>query len=146
MNLLGTVDKIMSKELFTLESNASIAQAAKLFEMHKIHHIPVVDNGKLIGMVSKTDYLFFRRGFLDNREDEQIEEVRMNNYTVSFIMTTALAKIEPDTKINVVLEIFKENLFHAIPVVEDDQLVGLVTTYDIIKQLANDQKAYTKYD
>ena len=89
--------------------------------------------------------MFFRRGFLDNKEAEKMEDIRLNNYQVSYIMTKGMAKLESDSRINVALELFKENIFHAIPIVEKDVLVGLVTTYDIINNLANDKQAVAEY-
>lgn len=145
MNLLSPVSNIMTKDLHTLTPSASIAEAAELFDEHKIHHIPITIDGKLLGIVSMSDYLFFRRGFLDNHEDEKMEKLRMNNYEVSFIMTKGLATLESEARINVALEVFKENIFHAIPVVDDDKLVGIVTTHDIISHLSKDNEAHAKY-
>lgn len=145
MNILSPVSSIMSTELITLPPTASIADAAKIFESKRVHHIPVVVAGELVGIVSKSDYLFFRRGFLDSSEDHKIEEIRMNNYEVSYIMTKGIAKLEPTDRINVALELFQENIFHAIPVVEGGQLVGIVTTYDIISNLAKDKTAVAEY-
>lgn len=145
MNILHPVSNIMTKELVTLSPTASIAEAAKIFREKKVHHIPIIVNSELVGIVSKSDYLFFRRGFLDNSEDEKIEEIRMNNYQVSYIMTKGIAKLEPSSRISVALEIFKENIFHAIPVVEHSKLVGIITTYDIINQLATDRNAVAEY-
>ena len=146
MNLLRPVSEIMTKELITLRPSDSIAEAAKIFNSKRVHHIPVTIDDKLLGIISMSDYLFFRRGFLDDRDDEKIEEVRLNNYEVSYIMTKGIATLEPTDKINVALEIFKENLFHAIPVVDEDVLVGIVTTHDIIHHLAKDNKAYAAYE
>ena len=145
MNLLAPVSSIMTKNLVTLKSNDSIATAAEVFKTKKVHHIPVVDNGKLVGMLSKSDYLFFRRGFLNNQDDEKIEEIRMQNYEVSFIMSKVIATLESSDRINVTLDIFKENMFHAIPIVDNGQLCGMVTTYDIIKNLAEDKTAVNEY-
>ena len=50
-------------------------------------------------------------------------------------MTTGLAKLSPEERINVALEVFMANRFHAIPVVDDGDLVGIVTTFDIMKEL-----------
>ncbi|MDX1665798.1 MAG: CBS domain-containing protein [Saprospiraceae bacterium] len=50
-----------------------------------------------------------------------------------------MAKLSPKDRINVALEIFMENRFHAIPVVSDNELVGIVTTFDIIKELASEE-------
>lgn len=145
MNILNPVSDIMSTNLITLPPTASIADAAKIFAKYKLHHIPITQHGELVGIVSKSDFLFFRRGFLDYKVDEKIEEIRMNNYQVSYIMTKGIAKLEPTSRINVALELFKENIFHAIPVVEDGILVGIVTTYDVINRLAEDKVAVAEY-
>jgi len=146
MNLLSPISTIMTKNLFTVKPSDSIATAAAIFENHKIHHLPVAFDDELVGIVSMTDYLFFRRGFLDNREDQKIENIRMNNYEVSHIMTKGIATMEPSDKINIALEIFKENILHAIPIVDDGKLVGIVTTHDIIAHLAKDNEAYAEYE
>lgn len=145
MNLLDPISTIMTKDVYTLTPECSIGNAQRLFENHKIHHIPVVSDLKLVGMVSKSDFYFFKRGFIDKRLDTKIEDIRMKNYTVSSIMTEGLGKMEPTDRINVALEIFMENIFHAIPVVEGDKLVGIVTTYDIIKHLARDKEIKSDY-
>ena len=56
-------------------------------------------------------------------------------------MTKGLAKLTPDQRINVALEIFMENRFHAIPVLDEasGELVGIITTFDIIKALATEE-------
>ena len=146
MNLLGPVKDIMTANPYTLTPSATIGDAAKIFDEHKVHHIPIAIDNTLLGIVSMSDYLFFRRGFLDNRDDEKIEDIRMNNYEVSFIMTKGIATMESTEKINVALEIFKENLFHAIPIVDEGVLIGILTTHDIIKNLAKDNEAYAEYD
>ena len=146
MNLLSPISSIMTKNVITLKPSASIADAAAIFNEHKVHHIPVTIDDELIGIVSMTDYLFFRRGFLDNRDDQKIEDIRMNNYEVNYIMTKGVATMESTDKINVALEIFKENILHAIPIVDGGKLVGIVTTHDIITHLAKDNKAYAEYE
>jgi len=136
----------MTAHPITLSPSATIGDASKIFDDNKVHHIPIALGNKLLGIVSMSDYLFFRRGFLDNRDDEKVESIRMNNYEVSFIMTKGIATMSSNERINVALEIFKENLFHAIPIVDEGALVGILTTHDIIKNLAKDNEAYAEYD
>ncbi len=145
MNLLDPISSIMTSNVISLQPNSSIADAAEIFKAKRINHIPIVDNDQLLGIVSKSDYLFFRRGFLNDKNDERVEEIRISNYEVQDIMTQGIATIEPNEKINVALEIFKENLFHAIPIVEDGKLKGIVTTFDIIFNLAESNGAVAEY-
>lgn len=145
MNLLAPVSSIMTRDLISLTPDATIAQAADIFAQKRIHHIPVHKDNVLMGIVSKSDYLFFRRGY-DKALDRDMEDLRLNSYKVEYIMTKGIATVESDTRINVVLEIFRENLFHAIPVIDAaGKLEGIVTTYDIINHLAQDAKAEMTY-
>lgn len=145
MNLLAPVSDIMKTQVVTLSPNDTIDDVRDTFDKHKIHHLPVVHKGELIGMVSKTDYMLFSHNSDSDIYDEFIEEIRRKNYKVKDIMTERLAFLESDDRINVALEVFRENRFHALPVVEGKNLVGIVTTFDIIDFLARNQKAEMTY-
>jgi len=146
MNLLDKVSSIMSTDLITITEDAPLTKVESIFNSNRIHHIPVVHVNRLVGIVSKSDYLFFKRGFTDNGLNEKLDQYRLKTHTVGNIMTKGVATLNTDSKINVALEIFKENLFHAIPIMEDDRLVGIVSTYDIIKTLADDKEATMTYE
>ncbi|MCG8328848.1 MAG: CBS domain-containing protein [Chitinophagales bacterium] len=140
MNVLAPVKSIMTTELITVNPEDKLTVIKELFDSHNIHHIPVVRYKKLVGLVSKTDFNYFMRGFNRNEEDRFVNEARMRAYKAEDIMTTGLAKLNPEDRINVALEIFLVNRFHAIPVVhEDSELVGIVTTFDIIKEVASEE-------
>jgi acetoin utilization protein AcuB len=139
MNILAPVKTIMSTELITANPEDKLSRIQELFDQHNIHHIPVVRFREMVGMVSKTDFLHFIRGFNQNEEDRFVNEARMRAYSAQDIMTVGLAKIGPNDRINVALEIFLVNRFHAVPIVSDsNELVGIVTTYDIIKAVSNE--------
>ena len=139
MNLLQPISTIMKTDLITVGPEDQLSKIKELFDKHKIHHLPVIDEGRLVGMISKSDFLFFRKGFQTNISDEEVEEFRLKTHRAKDIMTTGLGKLNPEDRINVALEVFKENLFHAIPVVEDNYLKGIVTTLDIIQHLADEE-------
>lgn len=145
MNLLAPVSDIMVKDVITVKPDSSIDSVREIFANHNIHHIPVVDGEKLVGMISKSDYLFFSKDFGSNFYDKYIEEIRRKNYDVKEVMTTKLARLEADDRINVALEVFRVNKFHALPVVDGEKLVGIVTTFDIIDYLAKDEIAVKSY-
>ncbi|WP_235296426.1 CBS domain-containing protein [Portibacter marinus] len=145
MNLLAPVHSIMTKELTTISPEDTIKKVEDLFRTHKIHHLPVEKDGKFIGMVSKSDYLHFKRGFNEIDIENKWDLFRLKSHTVDEIMTRKIARLAPEDKINVAIEIFKENLFHAIPIVDGERLVGIVTTLDIIKHLSEDKEIYKSY-
>lgn len=141
MNVLAPVKTLMTTNLITVNPADKLIKIKEIFDNNKIHHIPVVNYKQIVGLVSKTDFVYFMRGFSRNEEDRFVNEARLRAYKAEDIMTKGLAKLTPNQRINVALEIFLENRFHAIPVVEEKsgELVGIVTTFDIIKALASEE-------
>ena len=132
MNDLSPVKNIMTDKLITVSPDTSISEIEDIFKKNRIHHIPVTNEQKLVGIISKSDYLFFKRGYNDLKVEDEYDRLRTCRETASSIMTERLAVLESKDRIGVALEIFKENLFHAIPIVENEELIGIVTTFDII--------------
>lgn len=133
MNLRAPVSSIMSVDLITVSPEDLISKIIDIFKREKIHHLPVIDEGKVVGIVSKSDVRSFKKGYCFDGQTELPAGCKVKD-----IMTTGLAKMEPEDKIDVALEVFKENLFHAILITEDNHLRGIVTTLDIIKALAEE--------
>ncbi len=141
MNLLEPVSTIMSTNLFTVNRDDKLAEVKKIFDEHNLHHIPVVENKKVVGIISKQDYLYFLRGSSKSVEDRFFNEARLRAYLAGDIMTPKIAKLDESDRLNVAVEIFRLNRFHALPVTnEDDELVGIITTHDIIRKLAESSK------
>jgi acetoin utilization protein AcuB len=138
MNVLAPVKTIMSKDLITVSPTDKLTVVKEIFDENNIHHLPVVRFKELVGIISKSDFLHFLRGFSPNDEDRFVNFARLRAYNAEDIMTKGIAKLDPEDRINVALEIFLVNRFHAIPVVKDEDLVGIVTTYDIIRTLATE--------
>jgi acetoin utilization protein AcuB len=113
---------IMSTELITVSPSDAMTTVLDLFKKRRIHHLPVVDNGKLVGLITTADLLWLNKNF------SEYEVLK-----VSDIMTTKLATLEPTDKIGSAAELFLLNRFHAIPVVSEGILIGLVTSFDVLK-------------
>lgn len=133
MNLFSPISELMTRNLITVKADCNLAEVKEKFDKGRFHHLPVVDGKKIIGIISKSDLLYFLEGLNEQNENETI----MKSLSAQRIMTKGMAKVESTDKINVALEVFKVNLFHAIPVVDNNELVGILTTYDIIKGLAD---------
>jgi len=129
------VSTIMTKNVIKLNISDSLTKAESLFKKHHIRHIPVVKNKLIIGMLSYTDLL--RISFADELDDEEntIDITVYNLFSVEQVMTKNLTTIFPDTTIKEAAEILSKNEFHALPVVENEALIGIITTTDLIKYL-----------
>ena len=128
------VSDIMSKNIIALDREDDLQRAEMLFKTHHIRHIPVVSEEYIIGMLSYTDLL--RISFADVSEDEKdVGTIIYNMFTIEQVMTKNLVSVSSQTTIKEVAEILADNEFHALPVVDDNQLVGIVTTTDLIKYM-----------
>lgn len=139
MNVLAPIKTIMTTKLITVNPKDKLTAVKEIFDNNKIHHIPVVRYKEIVGIISKSDFLHFLRGFNRNEEDRFVNEARLRVYNAEDIMTTGLAKVSAEDRINVALEVFLENRFHAIPVVDEGELKGIITTFDVIRALAGEQ-------
>jgi CBS domain-containing membrane protein len=131
------VSSIMTTNVVKLNITDDLTKAEMLFKKHHIRHIPVVNVNKIVGMLSYTDLL--RISFVDavDDEDEVVDVTVYNMFTVEQVMAKKLITVSPDTTIKEVAEILASKEFHALPVVEGNLLVGIVTTTDLIKYLIN---------
>lgn len=114
------IHTIMTKNPIALSPKHNIADVESLFKHHRIHHLPVVEEGKLIGLVTTYD----------------LWNHRSSNPTETFVtdvMNTRIVKIGINDKIGTAAELFLDNRFHALPVMDGDKLVGIVTTFDVLK-------------
>ena len=138
MNLLKPISSIMTKNVLTVTPKDSLVEVKRIFDEHNIHHLPVVHFKKIVGMISKSDFLYFLHGYIPNSIDKMAEINRLKTFCAENIMTKKMAKVNKDDTIRTVLEVFRLNRFHALPVLEGEELVGIVTTFDIIDTVANE--------
>ena len=128
------ISSIMSTKIITLKKEDDLETAEQLFKKHNIRHIPVVEGKSIIGMLSYTDLL--RISYVDAVDDDgKIESLVYNMFTIEQVMAKNVISIASTTSIKEVAEILTKKEFHAVPVVDDDVLVGIVTTTDLIKFL-----------
>lgn len=133
------ISKFMTTHLVTVNPEDSLSKVKEIFDGHKFHHIPVVRYKEIVGLISRSDFEHFYGGASTHSEDQHLNEVRLKRTLAQDIMTSKLGKVEPDDRLNVAIEIFCMNYFHALPVVENGELVGIITPFDILKAL-QDQK------
>ncbi len=128
----------MSSQLITVSPDTPLLEVQTLLKENNIRHLPVVEFRKIVGMISQSDFLYFLRGFSNNSYDSFVEETRLKRWTARDIMTKKMGKVSSDDTVRTAVDIFEKNRFHALPVVDNDELVGIITTHDIIKAVANE--------
>ncbi len=126
------VSKIMTHNLVKLNVNDSLSKAEALFKKNKIKHLPVVKGDNIVGMLSYSDLL--RISFADATDESgnYIESTVYDMFTLEQVMTHKVVCVNTDQSIRDVAEILAKKHFHALPVIEHDKIVGIVTSTDII--------------
>lgn len=129
------ISEIMTTNVITLKHSDSLDTAEHLFKKHHIRHIPVVHKQTIIGMLSYTDLL--RISFADavDEDEDTVDAVVYNMFSIEQVMAKKLVSVSSQTTIKEVAEILSKKEFHALPVIDDGKLVGIVTTTDLINYL-----------
>ncbi len=133
-DITTTVGQIMSTPVITVAPDDTMKKVQDIFRMNNIHHIPVAVNGKVVGIISKSDYLRLLHGFTLFKTEKSTEynDAIMRSLLVDEVMTKQVATLEPEDTLEIAAGFFRENLFHALPVVSKGRLVGIITTFDLI--------------
>lgn len=128
------VNNIMTKDVFTVQENEKLTKVLELFRKHKIRHLPILSGNKIVGIISRTDINRLTFGALfDNQEG--VDEAVLEILSITQVMTSKPRVVEVNDPIKSIAEIFANEEYHALPVVENDILKGIVTTTDVIKYL-----------
>ncbi len=135
-----TLREIMSAATITVDITNKTEDVKKLFEHHHLHHIPVVKDGKLAGIISLTDFLRVTLGAEivekgETFDNEGINKVILDYLTVEKLMTPNPVSLSPDSKLSDAIALFKLNMFHAIPIVESGKVTGIVSSLDLVKHM-----------
>jgi|SRR5690606_19512789 len=129
------ISAIMTQSVICLKKEDSLEEAEYLFKRHHIRHIPIVNDKSIIGMLSKTDLQ--RLGLWNDKEDGNysIKRLVKSHTTIEEVMTRKLTCVSSSTSVKKVTKIFAKEEFHALPIVDNNMLIGIVTTTDLINFL-----------
>ena len=125
------ISSIMTKEVVTLSLEDTLYSAEKRMKTHHIRHMPVVENEELIGLISLSDLQ--RVSFIDAYGQEGTEDTPIYNMLdIKDLMIKKPLTATPKTTILEVSKLLASKEFHSLPVVEDNKLVGIITTTDLL--------------
>lgn len=160
------VRDIMIKEIITIRPDETLKEVAEKLVERNISGVLVVENKKLVGVISEADILEHIRntckqfdmvfiptplstlGIIDFREgkSKNMEEAykKAGKTQVSEIMKTNLITVKPDEFAKDAAHLMVEKKIHRLPVVEDEKLIGIVTRGDIIKAVTQSDELLKK--
>ncbi len=141
-NKNAPVSDIMTPSPVTVAPDETLTVIKEIFEEHNFRHIPVCENNKPVGIVSRTDFMLVMMGVPTPDQadgNDNFNALMFDALEVNQIMTENIVSVRPDESIQRVGQIFTQNRFHALPVVENEKLVGIVTTIDVVRYFTEDE-------
>lgn len=134
-----TVEDIMSRDLVTVAPDTTLMEIRKLLYEGGFHHLLVVENDELRGVISDRDVLRAISPFLDTYSEEQ-RDVQTLARAAREIMRMDPITVTPDGEIEEASQRLLDNKISSLPVVEDGELVGIVTTKDLLHHYTNGEE------
>jgi len=128
------LSRIMTETVVVIDSDRSVSEALDCFFQYPIHHLPVVRNGRLVGML-RSAALMKLEFFVPKAETDRARYLD-ERFTLEQLMHTPVARLKPHNSLGEAAGKLIEGGVHALPIVDDaDHVVGIVTTTDIIRSL-----------
>ena len=124
------IENLMTRSVITLPSCASVYEAVKLMNENKIGCLVVVYNGEIVGILTERDLL--ERVLEKSRDPKEIR--------VSQIMTEHVIVGKPNMELSEATRIMFENRVKKLPIIEGNNLVGIVTLTDIARATSTDKE------
>jgi CBS domain-containing membrane protein len=138
-----TIGDIMTREVMALEIDHSVNLAGAVMNYRHIRHLPVVEDGKLVGLVTHRDIARAQAQLLATPAQEILQDdAEALSVPVLHIMHRDVWRVTADTPVLEATRIMLDHKFGCLPVVDgDDHLVGIVTEVDLLRLLVSDLRA-----
>jgi len=128
-----SIETIMSTNLVTVPPSATLAEARTLMYDNRIHHLPVTNDGVLVGLVTLTNVLAATDSFL--RDDRS--RIHANEIMISDVMVKDVATVDINASLRQAALCLEKHKFGCLPVMSDKSLVGIITDTDFVAVAIN---------
>lgn len=125
------VTQWMTKSVVTIKPHDTLRHARERLAKYRINQLPVVVNDKLVGIVTDRDVRDAYPSSLRLFYGKDIDEFG-DSHTVEEVMTYNVVSISPQTSLHEAAQRLRRQRFGALPVVENGQLVGIITRSDLL--------------
>lgn len=130
------VAEIMKENPISLEKSASLQKVVQIISQKGYSHVPVTEDGKLVGIVSKSDLITLFLKMLNQTSGKYYSQMLMEHISVGDIMHKDPIVVKRGHDVELAAELLLQGEFHAVTVINDvEEVVGMVTSFDLLKSL-----------
>ncbi len=126
------VGKRISSPLITVQPDLPISEALDLMKREKIRHIPVIQKGTMVGIVTRNDLLNASPSKATSLSIWEINYL-LNKITVADVMTKNVITTSEDTPVEEAARIMTDNQISCLPILRGEELIGIITETDLFK-------------
>ncbi len=126
------VREVMVDSPVTVNSGDSLQHALSLLQKHKVHQLPVVEQGRVVGIVTDGDLKFFTPAYQLFRDQEEIRQA-LRELTVAEAMTLEPVSIAPQATLLEATKLMHDQSIGALLVVEEEKLLGILAVSDVFR-------------
>ena len=126
------VEQAMTAHTKTVHKDQSLSDVRRIFEKEGFRHLPVMGNDGLVGMITHTDLMRVTYGAHIAEADFEVNNLILESTTVEEAMSKHLQTIEPGTDLAEAARIMRKYKVGCVPVVNGGDLLGLITTTDVL--------------
>lgn len=131
------ITNIMSKAVISAEKGQPLSVISQLMSDHGIHHVPVLNAGELVGIVSFIDMMKLHL-ITCTVPEQTIGAIIDKQFSIADVMINDVVTVNEKDTVRTATEILSSGEFHSLPVVDgDNRLVGIVTSTDLIRYLSD---------
>lgn len=130
------VKDVMTTNVITVPSSTPLIDAERIMQFHRIERLPIVDKGKLVGIITKNDVLKASPSSATSLSRSELLYL-LAKLTVKEIMKRNVVTVTPDMPIEQAVALAQAKRVGALVVLENDRVVGIVTTNDIFYKVVN---------
>ncbi|MEZ4985775.1 MAG: CBS domain-containing protein [Saprospiraceae bacterium] len=139
---MQNVSTIMTKNVVSVREDTVFSAIKALFDKHHFHHLPVLDEKhQLKGIISREDLGKASIVLSLHTAGKTYSELAFNHITAKDLMSSYPVFLTPDDSIDLAADIFLSNKMHAVPILDDGELIGIVTTHDLLRYAFTDMRA-----
>jgi len=128
-----TIENIMSTNLKTVTPSATLAEARTLMHENRIHHIPVLSDDKLAGLVTLTNVLAATDSFLRDPQNR----IHANDISIKDAMVADVATVDVSASLRQAALFLEKHSIGCLPVLDGEKLVGIITDTDFVAVAIN---------
>jgi len=137
-----TLSDLISRDLISVKPKTNGIDVFEILEKSEFHHLPVINTkSECVGMISKSDYYRLQDKFSKLGLSSSIRNNRLyfRSLTAADIMNSNLVELDLNASLDDAINLFLKNKVHSIAINENNICVGILTPYDILKQIKKER-------